>query len=67
MTIMSPHHLVGAVEIAAMLGVSRQRVYQLAASADFPIPEASLAGGRVWSRESIEEWARATGRDIRAE
>jgi predicted DNA-binding transcriptional regulator AlpA len=30
------HHLVGAQEIARMLGVGRQRVYQLTSREDFP-------------------------------
>jgi ATP-dependent Clp protease ATP-binding subunit ClpC len=50
-------HLVGAAEIARLLGVSRQRVAQLSAAyADFPAPEAELAAGRVWTRGSIEAW-----------
>src|SRR5581483_4105656 len=52
-----PHHLVGAAEIAEMLGVSRQRVAQLLTTQeDFPKPEVELAGGRVWSRTAIEAW-----------
>ena len=50
------HHLVGATEIAEILGVSRQRVHQLAASPDFPRPEVELSAGKVWSREAIERW-----------
>ena len=62
-----PHHLVGAVEIAAMLDITRQRVYQLRnEDSTFPEPEVELASGRVWRREAIERWARANGRDIRA-
>jgi len=53
------HHLVGAAEIARMLGVSRQRIYQIAASyPDFPTPEAELASGRVWRRSAVEAWIR---------
>jgi predicted DNA-binding transcriptional regulator AlpA len=53
-------HLVGAAEVARILGVSRQRVAQLVVSApDFPRPEVELAGGRVWSRRDIEAWAAA--------
>ncbi len=45
-----------------MLGVSRQRVYQLIdAYEDFPAPLAKLAVGRVWSRASVEEWHRTHG------
>lgn len=55
-------HLVGAAEIAVMLGVSRQRVHQLAASDNFPEPVANLTAGTIWLREDVEEWARQTGR-----
>ena len=57
------HHLVGPAEIAAMLGVSRQYVDRLSKEdPDFPEPEAELTGGRVWSTEAVEAWARAKGR-----
>jgi predicted DNA-binding transcriptional regulator AlpA len=56
------HHLVGAQEIGTMLGVSRQRVQQLAARDDFPQPEATLAMGKVWKRADVEAWARDHGR-----
>jgi predicted DNA-binding transcriptional regulator AlpA len=55
-------HLIGAAEIAAILGVSRQRVDQLAKADDFPPPVVEIAAGRVWSRDDVEAWARATGR-----
>ncbi|WP_198955282.1 hypothetical protein [Kineosporia sp. R_H_3] len=58
------HHLVGSAEIAAMLGVSRQRVVQLARTPGFPEPEADLKTGRIWSREKVAAWATATGRTI---
>jgi predicted DNA-binding transcriptional regulator AlpA len=49
--------LVGVAEIAAMLGVTRQRVHQLIEeSSDFPVPEAELAGGRVWARSAVAAW-----------
>ncbi len=51
--------VVGAPEVAQLLGVSRQRVYQLIESyEDFPAPLARLAVGRIWSRAAIEEWNR---------
>jgi predicted DNA-binding transcriptional regulator AlpA len=53
---------VGAQEIAKLLGVSRQRVQQLASGPDFPQPEAVLAMGKVWGKADILEWARAAGR-----
>ncbi len=54
--------LAGTAEIAVMLGVSRQRVQQLARSSDFPEPYDVLAGGRVWLWADVEAWARAHGR-----
>ena len=51
-------HLVGAAEVATMLGVSRQHVSTLATApaVGFPEPEAELSAGRIWRREAIEEW-----------
>jgi ATP-dependent Clp protease ATP-binding subunit ClpC len=50
-------YLLGVAEIAAMLGVSRQRVHQLIEeSGDFPVPEAELAGGRIWARSAVAAW-----------
>lgn len=51
-----PLVLVGAHEIRHLLGVSRQRVYQLAARSDFPKPIAELAQGKIWDLEDIEAW-----------
>ncbi|MHB1928992.1 MAG: helix-turn-helix transcriptional regulator [Acidimicrobiales bacterium] len=52
-----PEDLVSIVEIAAMLGVSRQRVHQLLRSYDdFPDPSAELAVGRIWTRNDVEAW-----------
>ena len=51
-----PTRLAGAHEIRELLGVSRQRVYQLAARADFPEPVAILAQGKVWAVDDIEQW-----------
>jgi len=56
------HHLVGITEIAQMLGVSRQRVGQLAKSDGFPTPAVTLAAGPVWDRSAIEKWARHVSR-----
>ena len=57
-----PVDLVSTPEIAAMLGVSRQRVDQLTRGEGFPEPAAELAIGRVWERADVEAWARETGR-----
>ena len=56
--------LVGIREIAAMLGVSPQRVDQLSNTVGFPVPEAQLASGRIWTRAAVEKWAKQTGREI---
>jgi predicted DNA-binding transcriptional regulator AlpA len=49
--------LLGVAEIAAMLGLTRQRVNQLIQAPDFPAPEAVLSAGRIWARDAIESWA----------
>jgi predicted DNA-binding transcriptional regulator AlpA len=60
------HHLVGPAEVGEMLGVSRQRVDQIARDdPKFPKPEAELATGRVWKRAAIEKWAKGVGRTVK--
>lgn len=59
--------MVGVAEVAAMLGVSRQRVSALTRShGDFPAPLIELAAGPVWLRSAIESfeerWERRPGR-----
>jgi len=56
-----PLDLVGATDIARALGVSRQRVYQLAHQPGFPQPAARLARGALWNRGEIEVWRDARG------
>jgi predicted DNA-binding transcriptional regulator AlpA len=51
--------LMGTAEIAALLGVSRQRVLQLAAHEGFPVPIAVLSMGKVWRADDIRAWVRA--------
>jgi prophage regulatory protein len=51
-----PIRLVGAHEIRDILGVSRQRVYQLATRSDFPNPIAELAQGKIWALADIHAW-----------
>jgi predicted DNA-binding transcriptional regulator AlpA len=59
------HHLVGATEVAELLGCTRQWVNQLAREdPTFPAPEAELSAGRIWKREAVEAWAMETGRTI---
>jgi predicted DNA-binding transcriptional regulator AlpA len=51
--------LLGASEAAEVLGVSRQRVYQLVETySDFPKPVAQLGRGAIWKRSDIERWAK---------
>ncbi|MDM4721430.1 hypothetical protein QTQ03_18160 [Micromonospora sp. WMMA1363] len=62
-----PMDLVGNAEIARILGVSRQRVEQLAREHDaFPDPVARLAAGPVYTRGSVDAftngWQRKPGR-----
>lgn len=55
------NHLVGSGEVAAILGVTRQRVAQLAVDEPtFPQPEAVLSSGRIWTREAIQRWKAET-------
>lgn len=54
--------LVGTKEVAALLGVSRQRVNRIAQThSGFPRPVGRLAAGRVWKRKDILEWATKRG------
>lgn len=58
---------VGSYEIGELLGVSRQRVHQLAQKPDFPAPAAVLALGAVWRTSDVRAWAEARGRAIHDE
>lgn len=57
--------IMGVAEIAALLGISRQRVHQLSASEGFPAPYAQLQAGTFWRRSDILAWMRTTGRTPR--
>ncbi len=50
----------GAAEVAAHLGCSRQRVTQLSHADGFPTPVARLRMGTVWSAAEIRKWAART-------
>jgi len=59
--------LVSAAEAAQILGVSRQRVHQLAAEhSAFPPPLYELGAGKLWTAASIRgfalQWSRKPGR-----
>lgn len=63
-------NLLGVAEVAQLLGVSRQRVSQLARSRAFPPPLMALASGPVWTEPSIrrhlDQWDRSPGRKARS-
>lgn len=48
--------LMGTSEVAALLGVSRQRVLVIARQPGFPKPVAVLKMGNVWRGEDIRRW-----------
>lgn len=58
MTSTTDPQLVTAAEAARLLGVTRQRVLELAdAAADFPPAERTSTGSRVWPRTAVQAWA----------
>jgi predicted DNA-binding transcriptional regulator AlpA len=48
-------------DVAAYLGVSRQRIDQLVRAEACPVPKI-VAGRRTWTRRSIDRWAKARWR-----
>lgn len=50
--------LVGTAEVAELLGLTRQRVQQLARDPGFPAPIAKLSAGWIWRRADVEQWIR---------
>ncbi len=61
--------LAGLAEVAAILGVSKQRVRELTEREDFPPPVARLSGGAIYVRSAVEVfnnyWNRKPGRPAR--
>ena len=49
--------LMGTSEVAALLGVSRQRVLVIARQPGFPKPLAVLKMGNIWRGRDIRKWA----------
>jgi serine/threonine protein kinase len=47
----------GLTEVAAVLGVSRQRVLQLRQREEFPLPIGEIAHGAIWDLDIVEAWA----------
>jgi predicted DNA-binding transcriptional regulator AlpA len=61
-SIVASDQLMGIAEIADLLGISTQRVDQLARQGAFPRPIAELRAGRIWRQRDVELWARRAGR-----
>lgn len=65
-----PERYAGVSEVAALVGVSRQRVAELRAKPGFPSPVAELSAGPIWKVSSLNrflrEWERRPGRPRRA-
>jgi predicted DNA-binding transcriptional regulator AlpA len=51
------------IEIAELLGVTKQRAHQIAEEKGFPAPLAEDARGRVWSRREVAAWAKRWRRE----
>jgi predicted DNA-binding transcriptional regulator AlpA len=51
------------VEIAELLGVSKQRAHQIAEENGFPAPLVEDVRGRVWSRHEVQAWAKRWRRE----
>jgi hypothetical protein len=54
--------LAGVAELAAVLGVSKQRASELARSRTFPKPLVTLASGPVWAVAAVESFSRTWSR-----
>jgi hypothetical protein len=65
-----PERYAGVSEVAALLGVSRQRVAELRHKRGFPAPIAEISAGPIWEISSLnlflEGWQRKPGRPRKA-
>ncbi len=61
--------LYGLKDIADLIGVSKERVRQLADTDSFPEPLGKTSAGRVWVADDVDrwfiEWPRKVGRPRR--
>ena len=55
---MTRRRLIRLVEIAELLGVTKQRADQLRERADFPPPVDRWARGNLWAAADVRRWAR---------
>ena len=53
--------ILGLVDIAEMLDVTKQRADRLRRRPDFPAPVGSWARGDLWSERDVRRWARSCG------
>jgi predicted DNA-binding transcriptional regulator AlpA len=58
---MTRRKLLRLVDVAELLGVSKQRADQLRRHADFPQPVDRWARGDLWAAADIRRWARTYG------
>ncbi len=56
---MTDADLMGTSEVAALLGISRQRVLVIARQPGFPKPLAVLKMGNVWRGSDVRIWLAA--------
>lgn len=57
-----PQDLVTGGEIARRLGISRERVRQLAQRPDFPSPLGRLGSANIWGWKAVDDWRHANDR-----
>lgn len=51
------------VEIADLLGVTKQRAHQIAQEEGFPAPVGREGQSRLWDRREVEIWVKAWRRE----
>lgn len=56
--------IVTGAEVGRRLGISRERVRQLAERDDFPEPIGRAGVAILWCWPDVEAWARRTGRPL---
>jgi predicted DNA-binding transcriptional regulator AlpA len=57
--------LVSGAEIARRIGVSRERVRQLAEREEFPPALGRVGSAKIWRWSDVERWLAVTGRQPR--
>jgi predicted DNA-binding transcriptional regulator AlpA len=62
-TILKTRTPIRLVEIAELLGVSKQRAHQLADEDGFPAPVGREGQSRLWDRRHVKAWAKEWRRE----